>query len=64
MFSARYSSGVLGVGYGIFAFARDQLRMMFFEAVGDVLQEDETEDDMLVLRRVHVAPAPESFKFF
>jgi len=36
MFSARYSSGVFGVGYGIFAFARDQLRMMFFEAVGHV----------------------------
>jgi hypothetical protein len=27
---------------------------MFLEAVGDVLEEDEAEDDMLVLCRIHV----------
>ena len=29
--------------------------MMFFETVGDVLEEDQAEDDVLVLGRVHVA---------
>jgi hypothetical protein len=28
--------------------------MMFFKAVGDVLQKDEAEDDVLVFRRIHV----------
>ena len=27
---------------------------MFFEGVGDVFEEDEAEDDVLVFRRVHV----------
>ncbi len=29
--------------------------MVLFEAIGDVLKEDETEDNVLVLRWVHVA---------
>jgi len=29
---------------------------MLFEAIGNVLQKDEAENDMLILRRVHVAP--------
>jgi hypothetical protein len=31
-----------------------EFRVLGFESVGDVLQEDETKDDVLVLRRVHV----------
>ena len=30
--------------------------MLLLEGVGDVLQEDQAEDDVLVLGRVHVAP--------
>ncbi len=30
--------------------------MLRFEGVGDVLQKDETEDNVLVLRRVHIVP--------
>ena len=46
---------IFGIGAGVFAFACDQLRVVFFEAVGDVLEEDQAEDDVLVFRRVHVA---------
>ena len=28
--------------------------MVFFEGIGDVLEEDEAEDDVLVFARVHV----------
>jgi hypothetical protein len=33
----------------------DELRVLFLEGVGDVLEEDEAEDDVLVLGRVHGA---------
>ena len=46
--------GVFGIGAGVVAFARDELRAVFFETVGDVFEEDEAEDDVLVFRRVHV----------
>jgi hypothetical protein len=36
------------------ALTGDELGVVFLEAVGDVLEEDEAEDDVLVLRRVHV----------
>ena len=29
--------------------------MVFLEAIGDVFEEDQAEDDVLVFRRVHVA---------
>ena len=45
---------VLGIGPSELALSRDELGMVLLEAVGDVLQEDETEDDVLVLGRVHV----------
>ena len=47
--------GIFWIGAGVFAFARDELRMVFFETVGDVFEEDQAEDDVLVFRRVHVA---------
>ena len=34
--------------------ARDELGMVLFETVRDVLKEDESEDDVLVLARIHV----------
>jgi hypothetical protein len=52
MLSARYSSWVLGVGAGI-AIGHEG-RVLLLEGVGDVLEEDESEDDVLVLGRVHV----------
>ena len=45
---------VFRVGASAVILARDQLGMVFVEGVGDVLEEDEAEDDMLVLSRVHV----------
>ena len=45
---------VLGIGPGVFALSGDELGMVLLEAVGDVLQKDEAEDDVLVLGRVHV----------
>jgi len=45
---------ILGIRAGVVAFARDELGVVFLERVGDVFQEDEAEDDVLVFRRVHV----------
>ena len=45
---------VLGVGARVVALARDEFGAVFLEGVGDVLEEDEAEDDVLVFRRVHV----------
>ena len=53
MFSARYSSRVLGVGAAR-AFCASSSRVLLLEGVGDVLEEDQAEDDVLVLGRVHV----------
>ncbi len=52
MFSARYSSGSLGVGAGF----REQLLPVLLEGIGDVLEEDEPQDHVFLLRRVHRAP--------
>ena len=38
----------------VFAFACEQLGVLLLEGVGDVLEEDQAEDDVLVLGRVHV----------
>ena len=45
---------VLGIGPGVLSFSRDELGAVLLEAVGDVLQKDEAEDDMLLFGRVHV----------
>ncbi len=45
---------VLGIGAGVVALAGDELGAVFLEGVGDVFEEDEAEDDVLVFRRVHV----------
>jgi hypothetical protein len=44
--------GVLGIG--TILFLRFQLGVFRLEGVGDVLEEDQAEDDVFVLRRVHV----------
>ena len=44
--------GVLGIG--AVGALRLQLGVLFLEGVGDVLEEDQAEDDVLVLGRVHV----------
>ena len=53
MFSARYSSGSSGSApsrlLGL------ELGVLLLEGVGDVLEEDQAEDDVLVLGGVHVA---------
>ena len=51
-FSARYSSGSSGSAPS--RFLRDELRVHVLERVGDVLEEDQAEHDVLVLGRVHV----------
>jgi len=45
---------VFGVGTRVVTLARDQLGMVLVEGIGDVLEKDEAEDDVLVFRRVHV----------
>jgi hypothetical protein len=45
---------VLGVGALVVALAGEQLGVMLVEGVGDVLEEDQAEDDVLVFCRVHV----------
>ncbi len=45
---------VFGIGAGVVALAGDELGAVFLEGVGDVFEEDEAEDDVLVFRRVHV----------
>ena len=46
--------GVFGIRAGVVAFASDELGVVLLEGVGDVFEEDEAEDDVLVFRRVHV----------
>ncbi len=41
-------------GVGALRLLRFQLGVLRLEGVGDVLEEDQAEDDVLVLRRVHV----------
>lgn len=45
---------ILGIRPAVVAFALRQLGAVFLEGVGDVFEEDEPEDDVLVFRRVHV----------
>ena len=45
---------VLGVGAA--RLLRHELRVLFLEGVGDVFEEDQAEDDVLVFGRVHAAP--------
>ena len=45
--------GVFGIG-AVFDLPL-QLRVCLFKGVGDVLEKDQTEDDVLVLSSVHVA---------
>ena len=45
---------VFGIGARVVALAGDELGAVFLEGVGDVFEEDEAEDDVLVFRRVHV----------
>ena len=45
---------VFRIGAGVVAFAGEQRRVVFLEGVGDVFEEDEAEDDVLVFGRVHV----------
>ena len=46
--------GVFGVGALRTPFAGVELGVLLLEGVGDVLEEDQAEDDVLVLGRVHV----------
>ncbi len=46
--------GVLRVGAFVFALTGEELGAHFLEGVGDVFEEDEAEDDVLVFRGVHV----------
>ena len=55
MFSARYSSGSSGLAPAYSPSPAIELRVVLFETVRDVLEEDEAQDDVLVFRRVHVA---------
>ena len=55
MFWARYSSAVFGGFCTPFDDLLHQLRVGFLEGVGDVLEEYEAEDDVLVLGGVHAA---------
>ena len=52
MLAARYSSGSSGSAPS--ALLRFELGVLRLERVGDVLEEDQAEDDVLVLGRVHV----------
>ena len=45
---------VLGIRPDEVATPCNELGVVLIEAVGDVFEEDESEDDVLVLRRVHV----------
>ena len=45
---------VFGIGAGVVALAGEELGAVFLEGVGDVFEEDEAEDDVLIFRRVHV----------
>ena len=45
---------VLGIGPGEVALSGDELGVVLVEGVGDVFEEDQAEDDVLVFRRIHV----------
>jgi hypothetical protein len=45
---------VLGVGPLVVTGTGDESGVVFVEGVGDVFEEDQAEDDVLVFRRVHV----------
>lgn len=45
---------VFGIGPGVVALPGEELGAVFLEGVGDVFEEDEAEDDVLILSRVHV----------
>jgi hypothetical protein len=47
---------VLGIGSGVVALTGEELGAVLLEGVGDVFEEDEAKDDVLVFRRVHVVP--------
>ncbi len=47
---------VFRIGPGIITFTRNEFGTVFLEAVGNVFEEDQPKDDMLVFRRVHVVP--------
>ena len=53
-FSALYSSGSSAIRACVVALTGDELGAVLLEGVGNVFKEDEAEDDVLVLRRVHV----------
>ena len=53
MLWARYSSG--SSGSAPCAFSAIELGVLLLEGVGDVLEEDQAEDDVLVLGGVHAA---------
>jgi hypothetical protein len=53
-FSALYSSGSSNVGSLVVALTGEEFGAVFLEGIGDVFEEDEAEDDVLVFRRVHV----------
>ena len=53
MLSARYSSG--SSGSAPCACSASSCGVLLLEGVGDVLEEDQAEDDVLVLGRVHAA---------
>ena len=48
--------GVFRIGASVVALAFEELGAVFLEGVGDVFEEDEAEDDVLVFRRAHVVP--------
>lgn len=47
--------GIFRVSAGVIAFAGDQLCVVLLETVGDILEEDEPKDGVLVLGSIHVA---------
>ena len=46
--------GVFGIGPGVVALTGEEFGAVFLKGVGNVFEEDEPEDNMLVFRRVHV----------
>ena len=46
--------GVFGIGPGVVALTGEELGAVFLKGVGDIFEEDQAEDDVLVFRRVHV----------
>ena len=48
--------GVFGIRPGVVALAGDELGVVLLEGVGDIFEEDVAENDVLILRRIHVVP--------